>query len=464
VHRFVNRCVSRFLPLLRIGVCLLVAAGCDRTTSPDNRPNVVLITLDTTRADRLSCYGYGESTSPNLDRLAERGVLFSRAIAQAAVTPVSHASILTGLNPYTHGLRVMHGLTENRLRDSCVTLAEVLRDAGYRTGAFVSAFPVTERFGLQQGFEVFDASFLDADPETIVSSDGTVNTGRNQRRADETTQLAVKWLAQAPHPFLLWLHYFDPHDPMVIPPEYFLNRFPAPPRDRADALRALYDIEIRFMDEQIGRVLDQLDQSGRLDRTIIVVVADHGEGLGDHNWWTHGILYQEQIHVPFILCGPSIPAGRRIDFLVRTIDIMPTILELTGLPSKRVPAMDGHSLVALWSPGAADPGFQAYADSINMLTYRAPTGGADSKNDILFALTDGEWKYIHHALRPAESELYNLKDDPRELNNLFGQHPRQVARLLIDLRSRDCFPKEPPGREQMSEDDLRRLRSLGYAP
>ncbi|MFQ5806905.1 MAG: sulfatase-like hydrolase/transferase, partial [Phycisphaerae bacterium] len=156
--------------------CLLVAAGCERTSPPHEGPSVLVITLDTTRADRLSCYGYRAPTSENLDRLADQGVLFTRAIAQAAVTPVSHASIFTGQNPYTHGLRVMHGLQQNRLRESCATLAEVLRDVGYRTAAFVSAFPVTQRFGLDQGFETFDAEFMIDSPETLVSDDGVVNT------------------------------------------------------------------------------------------------------------------------------------------------------------------------------------------------------------------------------------------------------------------------------------------------
>jgi arylsulfatase A-like enzyme len=317
---------------LGIAVCLLASAGCQRDPQPHQGPNVLLVTLDTTRADRLGCYGCTKPTSANLDRLAERGVLFTRAVAQAAVTPVSHASIFTGQNPYTHGLRVMHGLEENRLRESCVTLAEVLQAAGYRTAAFVSAFPVTQRFGLHQGFETFDADFLHDSPQRIVSPGGIVNTGRNQRGADETTDLALRWLAQTPEPFLLWLHYFDPHDARLVPPGEFMSRYPTPAGDVKDRLRAVYDIEVGFMDTHIGRVLEQLKQSGRFENTIIVAVADHGEGLGDHDWWTHGILYEEQIRVPLILCGPSVPAGRRNDFVVRTIDILPTILELAGIP------------------------------------------------------------------------------------------------------------------------------------
>ena len=176
-------------------VCMLAAVSCNPNTTPKlephDRPNIMLITLDTTRADHLSCYGYATQTSVNLDRLATKGVLFSHAIAQAAVTPVSHASILTGLNPYTHGLRVMHGLSENRLAQTRVTLAEILREVGYHTAAFLSAFPVTERFGLDQGFDTFDADFLKDPPEKLVTGNGFVNTGKNQRHAGITTDRAL---------------------------------------------------------------------------------------------------------------------------------------------------------------------------------------------------------------------------------------------------------------------------------
>ncbi len=443
--------------------CLLMAAGCERAASPRDRPNVLLITLDTTRADRLSCYGYAERTSENLDGLAESGVLFTHAVAQAAVTPVSHASILTGQDPYTHGLRVMHGREGNRLRESCTTLAEVFRGVGYRTAAFVSAFPVAERFGLHQGFETFDADFVIDGPDVLVSGDGVVNTGKNQRRADETTDRALAWLAKAAEPFFLWLHYFDPHDPQLRPPNEFMQAHPLPLTPLPDRLRALYDAEIRYMDQQIGRVLDNLRQSGRLDDMVIVVVADHGEGLGDHEWWTHGILYQEQIRVPLIVRAPAASAGKKVDYLVRTIDIMPTVLELAGVSRDKFPTMDGASLVPLLAGDAGDPGRVAYADSINMLTYHFTSEIADEKNDMLFAVTDGTWKYIHHALRPEESELYNLAHDPHERVNLFASRPTEVEQLLDNLRQRRCFPEKSPGTQGMSADDRARLRTLGYS-
>ncbi|MBU0639893.1 MAG: sulfatase-like hydrolase/transferase [Planctomycetes bacterium] len=460
------------MPNSRVWRCLciltaLVVAGCERSapTGPSaDRPSVLLITLDTTRADHLSCYGYPQQTSANLDRLAQRGTLFTAAIAQAAVTPVSHASILTGLNPYNHGLRVMHGTTENRLRDSCTTLAETLGAAGYQTAAFVSAFPVTARFGLDQGFETFDAEFIDDAPEQIVSATGAVNTGRNQRRADETTDRALAWLAQARRPFFLWLHYFDPHDPLVLPPREYIQQHNAvpQPRDQSEALRAIYDVEIRYMDLHIGRILDRLALNGKLEEVVTVVVADHGEGLGDHDWWTHGILYQEQIRVPLLIQAPGKPGGRRVDNLVRTIDIMPTICDLVGLPATVVPRLDGQSLAPLLSGSAPDAARRAYSDSVNMLVYRTPAKTQDVKNDMLFAVVDGPWKYIHHLLRSDESELYNLQDDPAEQKNLYATHPEQVARLLADLREREFAPREQPGTGSMSPEDIARLKALGY--
>jgi arylsulfatase A-like enzyme len=421
--------------------------------------------LDTTRADHLGCYGYTKPTSAHLDHLASKGVLFTQAIAQASVTPVSHASILTGLNPYTHGLRVMHGVTENRLADSQVTLAEVLGKSGYHTAAFVSAFPVAQRFGLHQGFDKFDADFLLAPPEQLVSEEGLVNTGMNQRRADVTTDRALAWLAKAPSPFFLWLHYFDPHDPKLLPPEEVVSRYgPAPAgATEREVFRILYDIEIEYMDQHIGRVLDWLQQSGSWAKTIVVVVADHGEGLGDHNWWTHGILYQEQVRVPLIIRAPSLPGARRIDHLVRTIDIMPTLLDLAGLGSDAAVPMEGHSLVPLMKGGAPDPGYVAYCDSVNTLTYGFSRSIRDVKDDMLFAMVSYPWKYIYHVRRTHESELYNLDTDTGEHVNVRNTNPEVVKRLKADLMARKCIPaRQVDDQWGMSPEDLERLRSLGY--
>ncbi len=422
-------------------------------------PSVLLITMDTTRADHLGCYGYGKPISPNLDRFAETGTLFTDAISQAAVTPVSRASILTGLDPYSHGLRVMHGLTENRLSDSYDTCAEVLQLAGYNTAAFVSAFPVSERFGLHQGFDEFDADFMHGPSKQFVTAKGTVETGLNQRRADETTSRALDWLSKQADPFFLWVHYFDPHDPLLLPPGVDSSKFSG---TLSKVLREFYDLEIQYMDQQMGRIFQELSRSGKLDEMVVIVVADHGEGLGDHNWWTHGILYQEQIRVPLIIRTPLQSQKRRIDHSVRLIDIMPTVLELVGLDGASAPSMDGTSLVPLLEGDPPDYQCVAYSDSVNMLTYRFMMDIEEKKDEMLFAIVDRPWKYIHHLLRREESELYNLADDPDEQHNLMVTHPEQAARLLAVLQARDFMPGPDSQRGRMSSEDVERLRSLGY--
>ncbi|MHC4218861.1 MAG: sulfatase family protein [Planctomycetota bacterium] len=446
------------LPALVVGLHRCAGLGAGTAA----RHNVVLITLDTTRADHLGCYGYAEPTSPSLDRFAEGGALFSNAYCTASVTPVSHASILTGQYPYTHGLRVLHGLTENRLPDGAVTLAEILKGAGYETAAFVSAFPAGSRFGLNQGFDTFDEAFLEEPVGQIVGFNGTVNTGKNQRRAGDTTDLALDWLGRTRDSFFMWLHFFDPHDPHVVPPREFLEQFPVPTGSVGYQLQKLYDIEIQYMDQHIGRVFDALATAGRLEDTVVVIVSDHGQGLGDHDWWGHGILFEEQIKAPFIIRGPGVPEGRRVPDLVRTIDIAPTVLELAGFDPGGLDAADGRSLVPVLDGKSPEPPLVAYADSVNMLTYRSPLGEADEKNDMLFAVTDGRWKYIHHLIREEESELYDLTRDPGELTNLYAVHPQEVERLLADLAARPFPPASSQSRGRMSPEDIERLRSLGY--
>jgi len=426
------------------------------------RHNVLLITLDTTRADHLGCYGGPHSVSPRIDRLAAGGVLFENTYTTAAVTPVSHASILTGQYPYTHGLRVLHGLGNNRLPDSAVTLAEIFKDAGYQTAAFVSSFPAGSRFGLGQGFDTFDEEFLQQPVDQIVDSSGTVNAEQSQRRADATTDLALEWLGGGSGHFFLWVHYNDPHDVQIVPPLQFLQQFPPPSGTRAEQLREVYDVEIQYMDQQIGRVLDAMEGAGRLEDTVVVIVSDHGQGLGDHNWWTHGILYEEQIKAPLIIRAPGVPAGRRVQYLVRTIDIAPTIIDLIGLGAQRHASMDGASLVPMLKGEGADPGYTAYADSVNMLTYGSEAGTFDQKNDMLFAVTDGRWKYILHMIRENESELYDLKEDPHELRNLYADRPGELERLRKNLQARRFEPRGERGPGALSDEDLERLRSLGY--
>ncbi|MDA8016225.1 MAG: sulfatase [Thermoanaerobaculia bacterium] len=419
------------------------------------------MTLDTTRADRLGAYGSNRGLTPNLDELAAQSAVFELAIAQSGVTPVSHASIFTGLNPYGHGLRVLHG-SRYLLADDAVTVAELLSDAGYATAGVISAFPAGSRFGLAQGFGVFDEEFLEPPGPDTVQAGGTIDTGRSQRRADATTDRALAWLRQAREPYFLWVHYFDPHDTEVLPPEDF-----APPQpiegvgssDPFEALRAVYDREVAYMDAQVGRLLAALDKNG----TTILVTADHGEGLGEHGWWGHGILYQEQIHIPLLVRGPSVVA-RSIETMVRQVDLAPTVLDLTGFEGER-PPMDGRSLLPLLEGGptpAESSAPWAYADLMNKRVFPGVGDDGNVNDDFLLVVVDPPWKYIHHLEKPRESELYHLGDDPDEANNLLATRLDLGTSYSRQLQSLDPLPKGPTPESQMTEEELDRLRALGY--
>ena len=444
-------------------------------------PNVLLVTLDTTRADHLGCYGYSRRTSPRLDALAGEGAIFLHAQAQASVTPVSHASIFTGLFPYEHGLRCLHGAWSTELGEEVPTLAEVLREQGYRTGAFISAFPAGAAFGLDRGFEVFDEDF-DGDAERTGS--GIVSTGAAQRTAAETNRRAFAWLdglaagasavgeaseaaesSESRGPFLLWAHYFDPHDLELVPEDAsFLERFPAEAGDPKSPFIAKYDGEILYMDEHFGALVDRVRQEER--PTVILVVGDHGEGLGQHDWWGHGILYQEQIRVPLILAGPGVAAGARVESLVRTVDVLPTILAAVGIELHGDEPLDGVDLGPLARGETDDLALASYADSLNMLGYRVPWSDevVDEKRDQLFALTEGRWKYIHYRLGSSPDELYDLETDPRETVNLAGSRPELAQRMKQDLLDRGILRARIGTEGAIDPREVERLKALGYIP
>ena len=370
---------------------------------------------------------------------------------------------------------MLHGTHGNRLADDQVTLAEVLRDAGYATAAFISAFPAGSHFGLAQGFETFDEEFEEPPGDETVTPAGLVDTGLAQRRSDATTDRALSWLAGASGPVFVWVHYFDPHDPYLEPPPSFLERFPKPSGSEEERLRQLYDIEVSYMDRELGRLVDGVRDSLGLDRTLVIVTADHGQGLGDHEWWSHGILYQEQIRVPLIVRLPRpapgagaggssarpVAAGRRVTTEVRSIDLVPTVLDVAGIPPESWPAsLDGESLRPLLEGAGDERDRPAYADSINRVTYNTSPAFQDVKDDFLFALIRPPWKYIHHLLRPDESELYDLASDPGETKNLLREKPDLVRRFGIELRQRQVLPRRRPTQED--PEARKRLESLGY--
>jgi len=311
-----------------LALVLGVLPGCRRASPKpsEGRPNVLLVTIDTLRADRVGCYGHASASTPVLDALAARGVRFETAIAHVPLTGPSHASILTGLGPLGHGFRENAGFVLPTQVKSC---AQDFRERGYRTAAFVSAFPLDRRFGFDRGFDVYD--------DHLPRGNDPRRTPYVERFADATTDAVLRWLespAETPaRPFFLWVHYYDPHAPYE-PPGEFAARFRTAP----------YDGEVAFADQQLGRLLRALEQRGLLARTLVLAMSDHGEGLGEHGEGTHGLfVYDSTLKVPFIVAGPGVATPRVAPTVARVIDVLPTLLDYAGLapPGDRGPG-DGR--------------------------------------------------------------------------------------------------------------------------
>ncbi len=447
---------------LRRSALLLTAALTGACASKPVPPSFLVITIDTTRADRLGCYGYARDTSPTIDALAASGVRFDFAIAQSATTPVACASLLTGRYPYNHGLRTMHGRAHNRLDAEVRTLQGRLGELGYATAGFVSAFPASSWYGLDRGFDVFDESFL-SQRQPEIGADGSVETVRSQRNASETTVRLLPWLREnAMRPFFVWLHYFDPHDVTFVPPDSIRERFvsgTAAPGSK-EHLSDTYDSEIFFADLHVRAVLDELERLGARERTVVVVTADHGEGLGDHDWWGRGILYQEQIRVPLIFNGPSVQKGLVIAEPVEHVDLAPTVLEMAGA----VPDpddFDGRSLAAVLRSGRTTARSRAVFSEVHNILAFAP-GAEQRVRSEMYSIIRMPLKLIHVARDASQDELYDLAADPHEARNLMPSRREDAEVLLADLLSRDAIDGYVPDPSALSEAEREQLRSLGY--
>src|SRR5579859_2003187 len=300
---------ARLLRLLAAGWCLALPITLSGQTTPAGKlvarnANLVLITLDTTRADHLSCYGPRGARTPHLDALAARGVRFAHATAQVPLTLPSHACIMTGAYPEVHGLRDMGGFV---LAKSNPTIATITQSAGFATAAFVGSLVLGKRLGFANGFDTYD------DDMASQGAEGQLPGIFPERRAKVVSDRAVAWLRQNGQKkrFFLWVHYYDPHAP-YDPPEPYRSRYPKDP----------YSGEIAYMDDQVGRILDTIQQSGFGSRTLVVAIGDHGESLGEHGEMTHGVfLYDSTLHVPLMIAGPGVPAGKVINEQVRSIDV-----------------------------------------------------------------------------------------------------------------------------------------------
>jgi arylsulfatase A-like enzyme/predicted Zn-dependent protease len=399
----------------------------ERAVRSAPRPlSVLLVTLDTTRADRLGCYGRAGAETPHLDALAARGVLFRQAYSHVPLTCPSHTSLLTGRLPTRHGVRDNGGYV---LAPEIPTVAERFAAAGHRTGAFVSAFVLDHRFGLDRGF----ASYHDRVPPGRAADQG--DPSHRAVRAEETVGRAMEWLAADPaRPFFLWVHLFDPHHPYE-PPEPYASRFRENP----------YEGELAYADAQLGRLLDAAAARGAL----VAVMGDHGEGLGDHQELTHSyFIYDNTQHVPFLLALPGhLPGGATVDGVVRGVDLAPTLLDLAGLPA--LPDADGVSLVP-WLTGRRDgDAGPAYLESYHPRFW----WGAQE----LLGLRSGRWLFIE-APRP---ELYDVAADPGEKTNLAAQHPVELETLRGRLRGINSGGP-PTNAAKVDAETARNLRALGY--
>jgi len=416
---------------------LKTSAGLDLGQLPRgvarDRLNLVIVTLDTTRADRIGAYGSHEVETPTIDRLASEGVLFEQAVSAAPLTLPAHSSLFTGKFPPEHGVRDNGGFF---LGPDQVTLAEVLKGRGYRTGGFVAAYVLASKWGINQGFDTY---FDDFD----LSQVRAVSLSAIQRPANEVLDKALPWIEQSSSaPFFAWIHLYDPHAP-YRPPEPFATKYKGHP----------YNGEIAFADSQIARLISTLQARGLYDRTVIVVMGDHGESLGDHGESAHGFfVYNSVTHVPLVIRAPFTGIGhRRIADPVRSVDIMPTMLDLLDAPAAS--GISGTSLVPLMTGAKAELGLDAYSEAMYPLHHY---GWSD-----LHALRSGRYKVID-APRP---ELYDVDRDPNETTNLFTDRQALGDRMIAQLRTLESgFTKvvaampaadvDPEARE--------RLAALGY--
>ena len=414
--------------LVGAAVWLYFRSGVHRSALPLAQGPIVIISIDTLRADRLPAYGYTGTKTPNIDRLAADGVLFENAYAHSPQTLPSHASILSGQLPFEHGVRDNVGFN---VRDGQRLLQHELKDAGFATGGFVSSYVLRRQTGIHQGFDAYD------DELPPVSSEEPL--GQVQRRGEQTIAAAVRWVdAQPSGKFFLFAHIYEPHTP-YSPPERFVNA------DR-------YDGEVEFSDEIVGALLNHLRQKNLYDAATIVLLSDHGEGLGDHGEAEHGIfLYRETIRVPLIIKLPgSHGGGRRVAAAVQHIDLVPTLGELYSIRAKaQAGETRGRSLVPVLTGGGSLPSATIYAES---LSPRYHFGWSE-----LFALSDDRYRYI----RAPREELYDLARDAAESTSIAAERPqvRSAMRSALDAMIADARVAAPTA---VSAEDRQKLAALGY--
>jgi arylsulfatase A-like enzyme/Tfp pilus assembly protein PilF len=395
--------------------------------------NLVIITLDTTRADRMGAYGKKDIETPSFDRIAHEGALFEQAVSAAPLTLPVHSSMFTGKFPPEHGVRDNGGFF---LGPEQTTLAEVLKAHGYRTGGFIAAYVLDSKWGINQGFDTYFDKF-------DLSETRAISVASIQRPANEVVDQALPWIVSAKSgPFFAWIHLYDAHAP-YRPPEPFATTYKDHP----------YNGEIAFADSQVARVLRTLQDLGLYDRTVIMIMGDHGESLGDHGEAAHGFfVYNSTTHVPFAIRAPfSRTLRRTVADPVRSVDVMPTALDLLGIAPPA--GLSGVSLAPLLAGARAEMGLDAYSEAMYPLHHY---GWSD-----LHALRSGRYKVID-APRP---ELYDEERDPSEATNLYDSRRALADTMIVRLRTMEKgFAKTQAviPAASVDPDARQRLAALGY--
>jgi arylsulfatase A-like enzyme/Flp pilus assembly protein TadD len=389
------------------------------------KPNVLLITVDTLRADHLGCYASKTVRTPAIDALAARGVLFARAFAHTPSTLPSHTNILLGMTPNAHGV---HDNSNFIVREDFLTLAEWLKAEGYATGAFVGAFPLDSRFGLGQGFDVYDDNYGSQGPTDMVFV---------ERKADVVVGKALEWLERRTGPWFLWVHVFDPHQPYE-PPEPFRSQYPGSP----------YDGEIAFADSALGKLLDFLEDRNLRDRTAVIFTADHGESLGEHGESTHGYFaYNAVLRVPLILDLPGMKPGR-VEANVCHVDIFPTVCGFLG--KKEPPGLQGRSLLPL---------VQGKSLAVRPVYFEALTAYYNRSWAPLRGYIEGREKYMDSPI----PEIYDQEKDFGELQNLADtSNLDRCRKVFAGLVEAETSPLASQAGQATDRETREKLHSLGY--
>ena len=427
--------------------------------------NVLLISIDTLRADHVGCYGYTETQTPNIDQLAREGARFTSCYTAVPITLPSHATLFTGQYPPTHGVRDNGTF---RLGDESLTLAEIFKSKGYQTAAFVGSFVLDSRFGLDQGFDIYDDNMgsVDDSPAGRQKADLLFE----ERKGEDVVKAALEWLThKKPGPFFAFIHCFDPHAPYHAPAPYRRENVNC---DDPDSLSSCYDREIAYTDACMGTLFQKMKEMGIYDRTLICFTADHGEGLGEHAEPSHSVfVYDSTLHIPLIMRYPQeISPGEVIKSQVGNVDIAPTLLDMAGihLPDSK---MQGRSVLpALTEPAAGQPSAAMPPDEPLYCETYFPF--YNHRWSPIEGVRTAEWKYV----QSPKPELYHLTEDPRELINL--AHARQdqlnyMKKLLAGMKEKYAFAGEKSGagteghkqkatQMTMDQDTRQRLERLGY--